>query len=75
MPKIIRVPLYKRIHCRYCGTVYEYELGDKIEVVTKEAQDVLHYNDIIVVMELMECPTCGRHNELVRRGKINDEIC
>lgn len=67
MPKIIRVPLYEQVHCRYCGTVYEYVMGDKIAVACNEDSDTLDYKHLKIVKKLMQCPTCGLHNELARK--------
>ena len=65
MAKVIK-PAYKfkPIKCSVCGCAYEYEQGDKIEIVSA----CVEKNEIIVFRKL-DCPICANGNTLEIEGE------
>lgn len=59
--KVIKMPNTKAIKCPTCGCEYEYELGDELAKVNKR-----NYRGDIpdAFLYFLECPVCGRNNEL-----------
>lgn len=61
MSKIIRQNGFEEVCCAFCGCVYEYEKGDKIETITFER---LENGTPIVFQAVLECPICGAKNPI-----------
>lgn len=63
MSKIIKLPKVKPITCVCCGCFYEFESGDKVDVVFAEYSNTLCKKTVIVSREL-ECPCCHFSNKI-----------
>ena len=59
MAKIIEATKAHPIKCVCCGSVYEFEVGDRVDVV----EATIGY-DTTIVNKLLECPNCGYSNTI-----------
>jgi ribosomal protein L32 len=59
MAKILEHVKAKPTVCKCCGAYYQWEEGDKMEVVK-----AISYYEPIVVARLAECPSCGYYNNI-----------
>jgi rubredoxin len=59
MAKIIEISKAKPIHCACCGSIYEFESGDNVEVV----EATIGFNTTIA-NKLLDCPNCGYANKI-----------
>ena len=57
MAKIIESSKAKPIHCACCGSIYEFESGDKVDV----CEATIGF-DITIVNKALSCPNCGYSN-------------
>lgn len=67
MAKVIKgADKFKPITCQGCGCVYEFEKGDKVEVLKLE----YGFDATLRVAELMlECPICGIAHKLEKENE------
>lgn len=63
MSKIIKLSKAKPIKCQCCGCVYEFESGDKVDVVFTEFSNAFCKKTVIGSREL-ECPCCHFANKI-----------
>ena len=66
MAKIIERSKAKPIHCACCGSTYEFESGDKVDVF----EATISF-DTTIVNKYLSCPNCGYSN-LIEFIKEND---
>ena len=67
MAKVIKsADKFKPITCQVCGCVYEFEKGDKVEVLNLE---YLYDATLRVGGLILECPICGIANKLERKSE------
>lgn len=57
--KIIKEPKFKPVTCGFCGCIYEYEKGDKIECRCFQTCD-----RIVTKNMFLSCPVCNADNKL-----------
>lgn len=66
MSKIIKEPnKFKPITCAFCGCVYEFEEGDRIEALNLkyEYDGTLRFSG-----RMLRCPICGIANKLMKEN-------
>lgn len=73
MSKIIEFPKTKPIRCMYCGCLYEYEQGDRVEVEGTQLRNRCGswvYSENLIKLP---CPVCGNGNTLVFEDKGDEK--
>ena len=61
MARVIKTSVkFKPITCFVCGSVYEFEKGDKIHI-----DEVSWLGKSYICCRLLDCPICGQENKLV----------
>ena len=59
MAKIIESSKAKPIHCACCGSIYEFENGDRVETV----EETIGW-ETTITNTLLDCPNCGYANKI-----------
>ena len=59
MAKIIEHVKAKPTFCECCGSVYQWQEGDKVETL-----QAMIGHESIILGSLMECPSCGHMNKI-----------
>lgn len=69
MAKVISTEEFKTVHCEFCGTAYEFQSDDKIDIICDEnswRETDGTFTGKTTMM--LQCPVCGMGNKLEKRG-------